>query len=334
METDRERQTDIRFQVRESGTALVCGVLAIGAAFFILLMRLLHPSAAGGGALLYAPLAVMFLGGVLCFALYGNRRVLVENMNICYVNCMRKEKRFTLDEIGFCKVGTGGSANQIVLFDLCGSKLCKLDLEMRGAAEFYQYLADNCVEMEYGGRRGGRAASLNGLLGAIGRETSVCAEEIRKCTALFYEEAVGIFRAWEARNGQFGAFWEIGFAEYAGGDMERRCRPWERESSVPEKLTELPEAYECVLEAYLKREDGYVVNRRGEEVVILLPYLARTRSYRIGEGTRIRRTDEQSLTEWLEGRLAALAGELPRHRYHTEELTLRHRLRASAGLRE
>ena len=334
MDMSGERQTGIRFQVRESGTALVCSVLAISAAVFIPLMRFRHPSAGGGGALLYVPLLCMFLGGILCLMLYRNRSVIVEEEKICYVNWMRREKRFTVDEIGYCKVITAGNEGSLVLCDLRGDKLCKLDFGMRGMAEFYQYLTDNGVETDWDRGRRGRDDSLSALLFALGRESSVCAEEIRGCSERFYEEVRQIFRAWEARNGRFGAVWEIGFAEYTAQDRMCGRRLWERESSVPEILTEIPETYECVLEAYLKRQDGYVVDRRGEAVAIALPCLVKTRSYRIGEGTRIRRADEQSLTDWLEGRLAALAGELPRRRYHTETLAFRHRLRPSAGLRE
>ncbi len=334
MERNGERQTGIQFQVRESGTALACGVLAMALAVFVPLMRFLHPAAGGGGAILYLPLLCIFLSGVFCFMLYYNRRVTVEEEKICYVNFLRREKRFTIDEIGYCKVGAAGNEGKLVLHDLCGEKLCKLDFGMRGMAEFYQYLTDNGVETDWNRVRTGHGDSLSALLLAIGRETAVCAEEIQKCTAHFYEEVSKIFRAWETRNGQLAAVWEIGFAEYTAQDTAGGRRAWERESSVPDAPAELPESYECILEAYLKRQDGYVVDSRGAAVVIELPYLAKTRSYRIGEGTRIRRADERDLTDWLERRLAALAGELQRHRYHTETLTFRHRLRSSAGLRE
>lgn len=332
METYTEREEGIRLQVRENGAALVCGVLAVTAALFIPLMRLLYPSAQGGGALLYLPVLCILFGGGICLMLYCNRKVLVEDMNICYVNLLKKEKRFTLDEIGFCKVGVGGSVDQIVLCDLRGEKLCKLDFEMRGMAEFYQYLVDNGVETAWAGTRRESVSKLVGMLRAIGRETAVCEEEIGKCAEDFLGQAERIFREWEAHNAQFEAVWEIGYAEYTVQDMERSCRPRERVSSVHRPLKAIPESYECVLEAYLKREDGYVVNARGEEIVIVLPYLAKTKSYRVGEGTRIRKTDEDSLTEWLTGQLAALTDRLPRRRYHTEHFTLRHELRAAAGL--
>ena len=44
MSTDTEIEEGIRFQVRENRSALLCGVLAVAFAIFILIMRLLHPS--------------------------------------------------------------------------------------------------------------------------------------------------------------------------------------------------------------------------------------------------------------------------------------------------
>ena len=82
----------------------------------------------------------------------------------------------------------------------------------------------------------------------------------------------------------------------------------------------------------MKREDEYVVTNRGEEVIILLPYLSKTRSYKIGEKTRIRKADEMSMEEWLEEQLEMLIKELPKRRFHTEAHTMGHKLRKTAGI--
>ena len=84
----------------------------------------------------------------------------------------------------------------------------------------------------------------------------------------------------------------------------------------------------------MKRGEEYVVNNRGETVSMMLPYLSKTKSYQIGEKTRIRKTDEGSLKEWLKWQLQALDKELPRRRYHTEALVMGHMLRTSAGIAE
>lgn len=332
MNTDSEwkEEEGIRFQVRENRTALVCGVLAVLFAVFILVMRLLHPSGRGGGVLLYVPLLCMLAGGAACWVLYFNRKLIVEEMNICYVNFFGKRKQFKLDEIGFCKIGVGGNRSGLVMYDLLGEKLCKLEIDMRGIAEFYQYLEDNRIEVEWKKERMDRQFAF--LIDALHKETAICEEEICRCTEKFYEEAVQIFREWEEHNRRFDVQWEIGFAQYLAEDLERKCHLRERTSSVKEPMETIPDYYQCFLEAYLKQEDEYVVDSHGEEVHIVLPYLGKSRSYQIGEGMRIRKTDEQSMTEWLNMRLEVLTGELPRHRYHTEAFTLGHELCTVAGV--
>ena len=334
MSTRSEWEDGIKFEVRENKSTFVCGVIAFALVFFIFAMRQIHPSDRGGGVVLYLPLFCMFLGGMFFFMMCFNRKLVVEEMKISYVNWMRRVKQFTLDEIGYCKVGAGGDQSQVVLYDLLGHKLCKLEFGMRGMAEFYQYLLDNGVRVEWVKPRARQSSVLIKMVDAIGKETVVCEEEIRKCSEGFYEELKQIFRDWENCNKQFEAVWEFGFAEYAAKDLETKRPLHMYPSSVEKPLEHIPETYECALEAYLKRDDGYVVNKRGETVSILLPYFSKTKSYQIGEKTRIRKTDEEWMKEWLMWKLENLAKELPRHRYHTETFVLGHPLRTSAGIAE
>lgn len=328
-----EWEDGIKFQVRENKSALVCSMLAIGLAAFIYVMHLLHPSGQGG-ALLYLPLGFMLLGGILCFVVYHNRKLIIEEMNICYVNLIGKEKHFTLDEIGYCKIGLRSSMDKMILYDLCGNKLCKLYFEMRGMAEFYQYLLDNGVRMERTKSKAEERSVFMNMIDALSKEEAICEEEIRKCSERFYEDVACIFRDWESRNRHFDVVWEYGFAEYTAEDLERKCPLHQYPSSLDEPMENLPSSYECVLEAYLKRGDEYVVTNRGETVSIMLPYLSRTKSYQIGEKTRIRKTDEESLKEWLVWQLEKYSQELPKHKYHTEVLSMGHPLRTSAGIAE
>ena len=334
MNTYSEWEDGIKFQVRENRTALVSGVLAIGFALFILAMWILYPSGRGGGALLYLPLLCMLLGGAACFLLYYHRKLTVEEMNICYVNWIGREKQFTLDDIGYCKVGAAGDMNRVVLYDLNGYKLCKLEIGMRGLAEFYQYLLDNGVRIEWTKSKAQQSSVFLNIIDTLGKETVVCEEEIRKCSEHFYEEAAKIFHDWEKRNKQFQTVWEFGFAEYTAEDLERKCPLHMYPSSVDETLEHIPESYECILEAYLKKGDEYVMTNRGETVSTMYPYLSKTKSYQIGEKTRIRKTDEESLKEWLMWQLEAFDKELPKHRFHTEMLSLGHTLHSSVGITE
>ncbi|MDE6845354.1 MAG: hypothetical protein K2J99_06260 [Lachnospiraceae bacterium] len=329
---DMEWEDGIKFQVRENRAELVCGVFAIGISVFTFIMWMFHPSGEGGGVLLYLPLLCMIAAGVLFLVIYFHRRLIVDDMNICYVNWIGKRKEFTLDEIGFCKIGGRGANNMIVLYDLLGEKLCKLGIDVRGFEELHQYLVDNQVRVEWNKSRMSSESAL--LIDTLQQESAVCEEEIRKCSEKFYEEIERIFREWEKRNKKFDVQWEIGFVEYTLEDMEKKCRFRDRTSSIGENLKTLPLSYECLLEAYLKCGEEYIVGRKGEEINVILPYLVRSKSYRIGEGTRIRKVDEQGMKEWLEMRLEGLAKELPRHRYHTETFTIQHSLRKTAGLAE
>lgn len=328
----------ISFQIRESRISLVAGGASILFAVFIFAMWLLHPKRQGGGLLLYVPLLLMLGSGIWFCMVYFQKRVTVEEMNIHYVNSLRRRKEFTLDEIGFCKLEMGGGKIVLIIYDLMGDKLCKLDFGMRGMGEFLQYLVDNRVKTELVRERRHRQESEFFLPELILKETAVCAEEIGKCAEALYQAAERIFRDWEKRNRKFEAVWEFGFAEYTNKDLERqtkqgrRTRAWEWSSTVEAKMQKLPDDYTCVLEAYLKKNGEYVVNRRGEVVSVQLPYLVRCRSYQIGEGVRIRKSDEGLLLEEMEGYLTMLAKELPRHRYRTETLTLGHLLRRTAGL--
>lgn len=329
-----EWEDGIKFQVRENKSAIVCGVLAIALSVFVYVMHLFHPSVGGGGVLLYLPLGCMMLGGALSFVLYRNRKLVVVEMNICYVNWFGKEKQFTLDEIGYCQIGVRSSMDQMVLYDLCGKKLCKLYFEMRGIAEFHQYLLDNGVRIERIKSKAEERSAFMNMIDALSKEKAVCEEEIRKCSERFYEDIAGVFRDWENRNRHFDVVWEYGFAEYTAEDLERKCFRYQYPSSLDKPMENLPPSYECVLEAYLKRGDEYVVTKRGETVSTMLPYLSKTKSYQIGEKTRIRKTDEESLIEWLVWQLEKFSKELPKHKYHTEALSMGHPLRTSAGIDE
>ena len=324
-----EWKDGIKFQVRENRAALICGAVAMILSVYIFIMWILHPSDKGGGVFLYLPLLCMFIFGVMCLVMYFQRRLTVDEMRLCYVNLLGKRKEFTLDEIGYCKIGGRGADNRIVLYNLLGEKLCKLAIDMSGIEELHQYLADNQIKVEWGPAKMNSEAML--LLEAIQKESAVCEEEIRKYAEIFYREVEPVFREWEKRHQKFQAEWEVGFAEYSLEDMDIKCGPRERTSSIETNMKTIPVSYACVLEAYLKCGEEYIVNRKGEEINIIIPYMVRSKSYRIGEGTRIRKTDEQNIADWLAVHLEGLAKELPRHKYHTEALTIRHRLGKTAG---
>ena len=60
-----DNEEKIEFQVRESRIALVVGAASSVFAVFIFIMYLLHPKKEGGGLLLYLPLLLMLVSGVV-----------------------------------------------------------------------------------------------------------------------------------------------------------------------------------------------------------------------------------------------------------------------------
>ena len=81
-----------------------------------------------------------------------------------------------------------------------------------------------------------------------------------------------------------------------------------------------------MLEAYLKKDNEYVIDRKGNMVAVQIPYLVKSKSYQIGEGERIRKTKESFLTDWLKQYLSQLTEILPRQKYHTEAISLPYEL--------
>lgn len=347
---------EIKFQVKENKMALAAGAIAIAASVGVLVLRLLHPSEQGGGALLYLPLVLMAAAGVYCCMSYFCRRLTIDNINLTYVNSMGRKKVFTLDGIGYCEIAFFGGGNSVKLYDLTGDRICKLDFNMENVPELLLYFTDNQVKIECTELTRQKLSEW----GFSWKEGEISKEQIGRRAEEFYAEAKGVFEAWERQCRKFDAHWEFGLVEYASADLEQGKESRACESSVQrqemQQKTEcfvggreglpkhgtLPQAegwadgfpkdYACVLEGYLKKDDEYVINRKGEAVSVFIPYIQRTRSYQIGEELRFRKVmDEGRLKTELENHLALLAKALPRHKYHTEKLELAHELRAGAG---
>lgn len=323
-----EQEDKIRIKVREHGVVLAGGIFIISFCLFILLMGILQPSAGGNRSVFALTLFVMTVCGIMVCAAYFFRRLSVEEMNICYVNFVGKRIVFSLDDIGYCKLKIYGSKKEAsiesyTVYNLLGNKLCKLEMNMHGALEFLQYLVDNQVRIEWPGAEKDKRFVTEPVL----LEQAVCIEKISGFTETFYDMMRAEFTDWERKYQRFEAQWEFGLAEYVQSDFTQQKDMWQWESSVQAKeREELPEDYVCVGEAYLKRGQEYVLDRKGRVVGLLIPYIRQTRSYQIGEQKRIRKMDEVRLKERLSVCLEQIAKELPRHAYHTQALTLGHSL--------
>lgn len=329
IEAEQEPEEAVKFQMREHGIVLLSGIFTLLFTLFILVMGVKYPSSGGYRWVFYLALLGLSAAGIVCCIKGIRRGLTVEEMNICYVNWIGKKKTFTLDDIGFCKMDLSGNKDDIVLYDLLGNKLCKLDFDMKGSGEFLQYLLDNQVRIE-------RKTKQTGAYGvpvveALLKETSICEEEIGKCADALYGKVQTLLGEWERQNKSFGAYWEFGYGEFSSDEPEEETGLWNRTRTMPEKMTELPERYDCILEAYLKKDNEYVMDRKDKAVCILIPYLVKGYSYQIGEKLRIRKTDDDVMLEWMKRQLALLTKELPGHKYHTEPLVLKHELRKTAG---
>lgn len=330
-----EQEDKIIFQVKEHGIVLAGGIFVIVFVLFILVMGLRYPSEGGNRPVFIAVLIVMLVCGIFVCATYFQRRLMVAEMNLCYVNYRGKKREFSLNDIGYCKLGLSGNKKEphvesILIYDLMGKKLCKLEMNMPGARKFLQYLLDNQVKTEWteAGQEPLRVWDWELMV------RTICREEIYRHTETFYDRISPIFSDWEKQYQRFNAHWEFGFVEYAQEEMTAQKDMWQWESAVQSKESEeLPEDYICIVEAYLKRGEEYVMDRKGYVTGLIIPYIWQNKSYQIGEDRRIRKMDEYYLLQRLTSRLQLMAEELPRHTYHTQALVLRHKLQKAAGKR-
>jgi hypothetical protein len=280
-------------------------------------------------AVFYLVLFLLFAAGVFCClrgSLYG---LTVEDMRMRYRSSLGRSREFTLDDIGYGSLELSQSKDKLVLYDLLGKVLCKLKINMKGGEKFLQYLLDNGVRIEWEKTRTNLPA-----LELILRQTAICEEEIPKYTEAFYTQVREIFSQWEKEYSAFGASWELGFGEYAADDLEGAMDLCSVKSSMDDENGGVPRDYICALEAYLRKDGEFVLDRKNRVVCITAKYLTSSRSYRIGEDVRIRKTDEEMIEEWIKEQLLFLTQALPRHKYHTEGCTIQHTLKNTAGKKE
>lgn len=322
----------IRFQVKERWIVLGSGVVTTLFTLFILIMGLQYPSV-GGNRVIFFSVVFLLLVVDLCCCVKGILHCLsVNEMHMNYVNWFGKNRFFTLDDIGYCKLEINKNWDNIVVYDLLGNKLCKLEFDMKGSGEFLQYLIDNQVRIEWKADHPLPPKMLSVEIAL--REKAICEEEIAGCADTLYDKVRELLQEWEKQNKVLGAYWEFGFAEFLQSDLEGKEELWNRTSSIPEEMAELPEDYACILEAYLKKDNEYVMDRKNKATCILIPYVVRSASYQIGERLRLRKTNEDVIVDWMKGDLDLLADILPRCKYHTEGSVLRHELHETAGIRD
>lgn len=276
----------------------------------------------------YFVVLCMILSGVFLCMSY-RRELRVEDMQLCYRNWLGREKSFCLDDIGYCR-----QRESLVLYDLNGDKLCKLEFGMTQVLDFLQYLMDNRVEIESNKRD---KKMLDELFGMQTIDHSQVAKELEHFTEIVREHK----QEWEIKADRLGASFQIGFACYLESEIKEDRQLPEQTSSVDEWLhyeggmsaglldrfaDKLPDGFLIALEGYLLKDGEYVVNRKEQAVCLVVPVIHVVKSYQIAQKTKTVLYRE-SFDEWKD-QLADLLENLPKHRYHTAEITLRHRLKA------
>lgn len=268
----------------------------------------------------------MILSGVFLCMSY-RRELLVEDMQLCYRNWLGRKKSFSLDDIGYCR-----QRASLILYDLNGDKLCKLEFGMTQIPDFLQYLMDNRVEVESNKRD---KKMLDVLYDMQTIDSSRIAGELEQ----FAETVRGHKQEWEIKVDRLDASFQIGFACYLESEIKEDRQLPEQSSSVDGWLAdevsslfsnrlpdELPEGFVIVMEGYLLKDGEYVVNRKEQAVCLVVPVIHVVKSYQIGQKTKTILYRE-SFDEW-KNQIADLMENLPKHRYHTAEITLRHKLKA------
>lgn len=329
-EAMRRREGAVAFRMREHRIVSAGGIFTVLFAFFILAMGMEYPASGSNKVLFYVEVCALAAVGILGCVRGLFRGLSVDEMNMCYVNWRGRKKIFSLDDIGYCKVGLSNGRDDIVLYDLLGKRLCKLEFSMKGSGELLQYLLDNQIRIEW--KSSPKRSVGMPVTEALLRETAICQEEVSKYTEDLYGRVQALLQDWEKQNKSFGAYWEFGYGEFSGAQLEGKENLWNRRETLPETKEELPEVYECILEAYLKKDNEYVLDRKNEVVCILIPYLVRGYSYQVGERLRLRKMNEDVVLDWVKTQLEQLTQILPKRKYHTEPMVLKHELRKNAGI--
>lgn len=332
----------IKIEVNEGKLPWVVGIGTIlaGVVIAVLCIRYSGYSAKNSGAA-FVVVGLIILSGIFLCMDGRNRKLTVEDMNICYVNWLGRKKNFSLDEIGYCKTAMEmGRENRdyLKLYDLQGDKLCKLEYNMKEATSFLQYLLDNKVRVECTEKSGFFLKSMIDM-------KAICQEEIPGAVNQAYEAAKALLWRWTEQNKKFGVEWKTGISVYLAEELSGRRQLWEqegyqgaafhdscREDGKPEGRRDftaqpesLPEGYLVLIEAYLLKDGQFVIDKKNRAVTVSANVLTVSKSMQVGEKLKIRLFS--TVEEELSQQLSFLRHILPKNRYHTEAIVLRHELR-------
>ena len=270
----------------------------------------------------------IILSGICFCMVYKNRRLQIEDMKLYYSNWLGKKKQFSLDDIGYCR-----QRESLILYDLMGNKLCKLEFGMTQIIDLQLYLIDNGVEIDSGKAD---KKMLDAIMGMRTIENSEIAKELDRVR----EEAQKHRQEWKVKADKLGASFRIGFACYLESELREDGQLWEQTSSADDWISfadgisvtlsnrsadRLPAGFLIALEGYLQKGGEYVMNRKEQAVCLVVPVIHVIKSYRIGQETKTVLYGD-SLQEWR-NQMEDLLESLPKRRYHIGEITLRQKLK-------
>ena len=319
----------IKIEVYEGKAPWIAGIVTILFGILYGVLCTIYPRQSVKGGMLfflmvYLVASLIILAGVWLCMDAKNRKLVVEDAALCYTNSFGRKFSFLLGDIAYCRTAmeNGGNRDFIKLYNEQNEKLCKLEYSMRNSILFLQYLIDNQVKIEC-------SEKSDYLLKYMMNTIPISPEEIPTVVNDAHKEAKEIFKKWVEKNKRFGVEWKTGIAAYLESEIEVKKQLYEQTGCRTEYdlSGNLPEGYDIVIEGYLLKDGEFVINGRGKPVCYDIKIISVSKSLKVGGGQKI--SNYNSVSDILPSRLEVLEVTLPRRRYHTEALVLKHELKDS-----
>ena len=305
----------IKIEVNEGKLPWIVGIGTILFGIILAVLLVLYSNVSGPVMKFsYLVTGLIIASGVwLCLG-GKNRKLIVEDDSLCYMDRLGRKTLFLLEDIAYCQmareISKGNNSNYLKLYDKQDGELCKLEFDMSGVVLFLKYLMDNNVKIEC---TENSAIHWKELINTI----EISKEEITEKVNVTYKEAEQIAMQWTKKNERFGAEWKLGLVEYL--DDEILC----------ESPQELTEGYLIMLEGYLLKGGEFVLDKENQPVSfsVQLLYVSQTLK-RTGE---LKICFSHKAPEYISEHLLYYEKTLPKNRYHTEMITINHELKNSIG---
>lgn len=283
-------------------------------------------------------LAIIFAGAMMCLCA-KNRGLTVQDEQLCYKNCFGRKKTFALSDIGYCSAAleSGSSRDYLILYDVSGDKLCKLEFNMKNTDMFLRYLVDNEIKIEC-------SKKSDMYLKWLVNTRPIALGEVKTVLKDVCDKADRLIAEWIKRNENFGAQWKFGLAFYMEDKFGQEKQLWEQEGApdgligglwevttvgVSGSFAEaeeviLPEGLFVVIEGYLQKEGKFVIDRKNHAVFVAAEVMHVAKSMNMEEDLKIYFCGDA--LEHISEQLLYYEKVLPKRRYHTGELEIEHEL--------